>query len=303
MQRADSSETNIIQVGRWLENRARFSERKREWKEAIRYWALLLQRSTRDAQAGVEKLAAIHYRLGLAHRMVNNPSKAIYHLKYSVRLNASEPRYYDAFGRAFLSGGHWNIAKAQFEKAIKLAPENPIYVRQYAWVLHMMGRKDEALYFSEKALKMRPTSLESRLVFARILMDSALIFQALVLLSSIKRPSLRVRRYVEECREKLDATFEGLVLRLVRRGMRADGHPFHLKDVWQAEQIWMRYCLAHAGYPFEQSDPQVWAAAIICFVYHQKFQMVDFEKFLADFKVSSIQMWPCLKRLQETQAA
>jgi len=293
----------VVQVDLWLEKKAKLSERNKQFKEATLYWDKLLRRLTRT-DGDVIKLAAIHYRLGLAHRALKDHLKSLYHLKYSIRLNASEARYYEAFGRAFLSGGHWRVAKAQFEKAVSLDPKNITYLRQYAWTLLMMGRKDDARLYTLKALKLKPHDRESQWSLVRIYMESEMFLQALELLRQMAREKPKSRRIllcIEECQAKLETTFEGNVLRCLRDGMKCDGQPFSIKDLRRAENLWIEYCLERRLKPESQPNPAVWAAALawfVLYIYHPQVQE-DFDLWLNRFGVGSHELWPCIKNLQE----
>ncbi|MBN8554269.1 MAG: hypothetical protein J0L93_02395 [Deltaproteobacteria bacterium] len=310
----------LISLNAWLEQKARNSEKKRHYKDAISRWDNLLIRMTRvsansdsssvggAAAADVSELAQIHYRLGMAHRALKDLSKSIYHLKYSIRLDSSVPRYYEAFGKAHLAEGHWLVAQEQFEKAVSLDPKNRIYLRQYAWVLMMMGRKDEARSFSMKALSLKPSDKESQWHLVRIYMESEMPLHAYELLKIMKRGAKRdqkrVEELLEECRNKLEGTFEGSVIRCLRAGMKCDGKPFTIAQLREAEQMWKDYCLSKYFRKEAQGLPNVWAAAAAWLVYYLNHEAdssftADADFIFSRFAASSVEVWPCIKRLQE----
>jgi tetratricopeptide (TPR) repeat protein len=293
----------VIFLNQWLDESARSSEKLRHFKEAAHYWSHLLQRLTYQSSIehiDVTRLAAIHYHLGLAHRALNDDRKSLYHLKYSVRLNSTEARYYDAFGRAFLSGGHWRIAKAQFEKAIRLDPKNVAYLRQAAWVLLMMGRKSEALVYARKAFELQKNK-DSLFALVRVYMEMNMYLQALQLLKTAKR-TRRVVNLIEECVDKLELTAEGAVMKCLRKGITCDGNPFSLWDLRKAEEVWIEFCVAKMGQPIERVLPNVWAAALSWFVLYSRdpnsFESLD--QIATRFGATSLEIWPRLKDLQES---
>jgi tetratricopeptide (TPR) repeat protein len=303
--------TKTIHLNDWLQQKARSSEKKRQFKEAIDCWDRLLKRMTRASgkeAADVSDLAQIHYRLGMAHRALKDHNKSIYHLKYSIRLDSSVPRYYEAFGKAYLSGGHWRVAKAQFEKAVSLDPKNRVYLRQYAWVLMMMGKKEEARSFSMKALSLKPTDRESQWNLVRIYMECEMYVHAQQLLKimerSWKRDLDRVEFLLQECRDKLEASFEGAVMKCLRKGMKCDGDPFTLAQLRDAEKLWIDYCLSKFFKRDAQNIPHIWAAALTWFVFYfdtskKSSFMEEMDFIFSRFGASSVEVWPCIKRLQE----
>ncbi|MDB5037839.1 MAG: Tetratricopeptide repeat [Bacteriovoracaceae bacterium] len=298
-----SVEPALVILNQWLEEKARISEKQHLFRDAIYFWNRLLKRMTRQSSEGnidVSQLAAIHYRLGLAHRALDDNRKSIYHLKYSVRLNSSEPRYYEAFGRAFLSGGHWRVAKAQFEKAIKLDPQNVTYLRQYAWVLLMMGKKNEALTFARRAYQIQ-SNKDSLMSLVRVYMELDMFLQALQLLKKAGKTQ-RVMRLVEECQSKLEATAEGAVLRCLRKGMLCDAKPFSLWDLRLAEKLWIEFCMTKTDARFEQSMPNIWAAALAWVVLYVRTagESVELDLLANRFGATSVEIWPRIKNIQES---
>lgn len=296
-----AKESSVVSIVGWLNDAARSSEKLKRYKDAARFWNSLLRRLTFESSLthiDVTRLAAIHYRLGLAHRALNDDRKSLYHLKYSTRLNSSEPRYFEAFGRAFLSGGHWRVAKAQFEKAIKLDPKNVTYLRQTAWVLLMMGRKSEALNYARRAYELNPTR-ESCLALVRVQMEMDHILQALRLLRTLKRTK-RVSQLMEECFEKLDLTFEGAVLKCLRKGIVCDGHPFSLWHLRRAEEFWIDFCSNRDSVTTgSRGLPNVWAAAVACYVlYSSSSKEFSLDDIAVRFGATTLEIWPRLKDVQ-----
>ena len=300
----------LVEMRNWLDAKARSFERKRNYRDAISYWERLLIQLTRTSYSrtvDVSDLAAIHYRLGLAHRAMRDPMKSIHHLKYSIRLNSSEPRYYEAFGKAFLSGGHWKVAKSQFERAIRLDPQNPTYLRQYAWVLLMMGKKELARSYAEKAFVLKPRDREGRWHLIRVYMECGLYFHAARLLKRFKVKESEVERrlqLLQECREREDSTFEGLVIHFLRRGMRVDGRPFDLLDFRRAEFLWETFCLSsHRDSKENFSQPHIWAAAVAAIVFSERKRekYFDMTYVFDQFSAGSVDVWPLMKRIQENK--
>lgn len=295
-----------IDVTAWLERKARECEKNKLYREATVYLSKLLARLTRTASAtsiDVTDLAAIHYRLGLAHRALRDSSKSLYHLKYSIRLNAHEPRYYEAFGKAFLSGGHWRVAKTQFEQAVQLDPKNAIYLRQYAWVLLMMGQKAEALSYAKKALQLKPADKENHLIVVRAYMESGMYLDAVAHLKRLSISSPKIKTLLKDCYEKLEGSFDGSVLWWLKKGLLCDGRPFTIKDLRTAEAHWIQFCLHTKSHERVVQQPVVWAAALSWLVHYKNetpaFENSDSSFILERFNVASVDVWPMIKKLSE----
>lgn len=301
---------NVILFRRWLEQRARHLEKQRDHRGTVEVLNKLLKALTRTTYAQrvrVETLASIHYRLGLAHRALNDSTKSLAHLKTSIQLNSSEPRYYEAFGKAYLSGGHWRVAKTQYERALSLDPKNAACIRQYAWVLMMMGKKDEARMYSLRALRLNPSSREGQWHLIRIYMESELFLQALLLLKCLKRKKgeeQKIAQLIEECKSKLEATFEGSVLRIMREGLRSisDDVEFSIPLWREAERLWIDFCISKTGYRRQGWDtkPHIWAAAVAYLaILNDPKQDMPSDDLFARFQATSVEVWPCIRHLQE----
>jgi pentatricopeptide repeat protein len=235
--------------------------------------------------------------------------KSLYHLKYSIRLDDSEPRYYHAFGRAFLRGGQLGVAKTQFERAVRLDPKNPIYLRQYSWLLLMIGKKTEARLYAKKAVELAPEDLKARWCLVRAYMESRMYAHALNLLKQMRQnPGVEVdsrfRYAIDECQFRLNQSPEGAVIRMIRQGMRIDGHPFHMKHFRWAEQAWLDYCAVERPHRSRALLP-AYAAAIswLSLDDQEADQPGCFETVLERFKTSSQEVWPVIKKFQDFWAA
>lgn len=295
-----------IDMTEWLDRKARNHERKREFRQAISIWARLLGLLTHAPKAegaDVTRLAAIHYHLGMNHQALKDNMKSIYHLKYSIRLNASEPRYYQAFGKAYLQGGHWQVAKTQFEKAVRLDPKNSSYLRQYSWVLLMMGKKEEAKFYAKKAFEILPTEIKNQWCYVRALMESKFYLQAIQVLKKMDDPESkdRINFLIGDCAARAECLIDGLVLRYLKTAMKFDAKPFHLAHYRAAEELWVRFCSYEKPIQGDPSLAQAYAAAVawVC-LERGALLPVDFgfEDLLLRFSTNSTELWPILKRVR-----
>ena len=55
--------------------------------------------------------------------------------------------------RLAVDGRNLDKAEQMSKRTIKAEPDNPYYLDTYAWILHRMGRDDEARPYIEKAIQ------------------------------------------------------------------------------------------------------------------------------------------------------
>lgn len=299
---------NAVDFCKWIEQRARSFEKKRMFRESIHYWSKLLKALTQSHDsdlADVSRLAAIHYRLGVNHQALKENSKSIYHLKYSIRLDASEPRYYEAFGRAFLRGGHLAVARIQFERAVRLDPKNSEYLRQYSRVLMLLGKLPESRLYARRALELSPQDPKIIWNLVRIYFESRMYFHALSILKRLElnpERSAKIQEVKRQCLYQLDQTLEGKVMSALRRGMKMDGKPFHLKHFRMAEQLWIEYSLMENPARSVRIKANVWAAALSLVTLNssqESFEMSSLDDLLIRFSTDSLQVWPAINKLSQ----
>lgn len=303
-----NADQNAVDFCKWIEGRARSFEKRRMYRESIQCWSKLLRALTKSHNAevaDVSRLAAIHYRLGVNHQALKENSKSLYHLKYSIRLDASEPRYFEAFGKAFLRGGHLTVARIQFERAVRLDPTNVEYLRQYSMVLMLLGKLPEARLYARRALELSPS--DSKLVWnlIRIYYESRMYFHTLSLLRRMPCTADRkakIEQVKKECLFHIDRTLEGQVMSSLRKGMRLDGVPFHLGHFRSAEQLWIEFSLMENPGRSRRIKPHVWAAALSLVVLNSSSAETDsvaLDDLLIRFSTDSIQVWPAINKLSQ----
>jgi tetratricopeptide (TPR) repeat protein len=201
------------------------------------------------------------------------------------------------------------VAKTQFERAISLDPQNIACLRQYSWVLMMMDKKEEARLFSLKALRLNPSSRESQWHLIRIYMESEMYLQALLLLKCLRRKKGeedKTAHLIDECKSKLEFTFEGSVLRILREGIRAaSGHADFSIPLWrEAERIWVNFCISKAPYRRQrvENKPHIWAAAVayMVLINDPAIKYVEADEIFNRFQTTGVEVWPCIRHLQES---
>ncbi len=292
----------IIGLDSWIESKARLCEVRGDYPSALRFWNLLLKRmlNRRERErADVTKLAAIHYRLGIAHRALKDIRKSFHHLKYCVRLNSNEARYFDAFGQAYLSGGHWVVASEQFQRALKLEPSNPAILRRQAWVYLMLEKKELALRTVERALFLRPKSRESLILLARVHSELGNYLKAIEILTPLRVDS-KVQKILRLCRDRFLVSFAGATLSIAKRGMICEPAPFKLSDLRKAHQIWKAFCEFTPEQVLSVHLPNAWAAALAWYILCLRGADSDYlvENIAQRFGATGNDLWPCLLRMQ-----
>lgn len=292
-----------ISMAAWLRRRAQKLSKARDFAGLISCLTRLLRLLT-ASKADVADLARVHYQLGLAHRALRDHRKSLYHFKFSVRLNEGEAKYHQAFGKAFMTGGQLKVAQAQFEKALELAPQNPVYLRQYAWLLIIMGKKAQARRFALKALRETPMDPETLMIWIRVCLECEMFVAADLAIRKVKKirgSERRVATLESICREQLSVSFEGMTLKYLRSALDLSPQVFHIGDLRRAESIWKQVCISGVS-TYRVGKPQVWAAAMIYVVLYEKDPwMMSLEMLLEKFGTTTAELFPFVKRIQRFQ--
>lgn len=258
----------VIGVDSWLASRAHRAERRGELHKAVEYWRRLLSYGKSSGVLDDPELARIHFELGKLHTRLKNRIKSIYHLRASIRLHEDQPHYYEAFGRAFFSAGHWRIAKTQFQKATSLDPNNDQYWRQYALALFKLHQEGLAIRAAEKAVNLNPGEEKNHLLLAQFYAENFQWDKAREVLraagSEVKSVSM-IKTCQEALNRKYRLSLEGSVLNFLRRRMVLDGEPFTIFHLRKAESYWKDFCRSDKRIERKRTNMKlmrIWAAAL-----------------------------------------
>lgn len=72
-------------------------------------------------------------------------------------------------GQEALKTGNFAEARGEFEKAVRLAPNDAAAQSALGWVLAQAGESDKAVIHLRAALKLKPSLIEARLTLAGVL--------------------------------------------------------------------------------------------------------------------------------------
>lgn len=110
---------------------------------------------TSSDQTDVQKRAAIRLQLAIGYYEQHQNEVALDEIKQALQ---ADPNSSDAYGvRAliYMDMGESRLAEDNFQRAIKLAPNNPDLTNNYGWFLCQNGRAKESIGYFETTLKSR----------------------------------------------------------------------------------------------------------------------------------------------------
>ena len=117
--------------------------------------AIRAELPTRSDQTDNQKRAAIRMQLAVGYYQQHQMDVALDEIKQAL---LADPDLSDAYGvRAliYMDMGEMRLAEDNFQRAIKLAPNNPDFKNNFAWLLCQSGRERESIAYFEEALKNR----------------------------------------------------------------------------------------------------------------------------------------------------
>ncbi len=117
--------------------------------------AMRTELPTRSDQTDNQKRAAIRMQLAVGYYQQHQMDVALDEIKQALLV---DPDLSDAYGvRAliYMDMGEMRLAEDNFQRAIKLAPNNPDFKNNFAWLLCQSGREGQSIAYFEEALKNR----------------------------------------------------------------------------------------------------------------------------------------------------
>ena len=109
--------------------------------------------ATSSDQTAFQKRAAIRLQLAIGYYEKHQNEVALDEIKLALQ---ADPNSADAYGvRAliYMDMGESRLADDNFQRAIKLAPNNPDLTNNYGWFLCQNGREKDAITYFEATLK------------------------------------------------------------------------------------------------------------------------------------------------------
>lgn len=106
--------------------------------------------------------AMIHYLNGIGHLNKQNYDKGIKAINRAIDMQPDDNTQaladmYSALGDAYNSARNYTESDSAYEKALKLAPDNPSVLNNYSYYLSVRGKRlDDAEKMSKRSLELRP---------------------------------------------------------------------------------------------------------------------------------------------------
>ena len=94
---------------------------QKKYEDAIR---LFQQELNLHTQLSYTKLSSLHYNLGRSLYMIGNDLEALFEFQKGMTIGPDFEDIHTIIGGIYLSRYYWNLAQAEFEKAIDLEPGN-----------------------------------------------------------------------------------------------------------------------------------------------------------------------------------
>jgi hypothetical protein len=169
----------------------------------------------------------------------------------------------------------------------------------------LLGKLPEARLYARRALELSPQDPKLIWNLVRIYFESRMYFHSLSVLKRLPVSTeweARIERLRRECLFHIEQTLEGRVMSALRRGMRLDGQPFHVKHFRMAEQLWIEFSLMENPARSRKIKPQVWAAALSLVTLNlarEKSGEDALDDLLMRFSTDSIQVWPAVSKLSQ----
>lgn len=111
--------------------------------------AVTQQQATSDQR----QRAKVHTELGSLYLRDGKPAVALEEVRAGLRADAEYPPAYNLLGMIHMYLKEDRLAEENFERAYRLAPQDPEIANSYGWFLCQNGRESRALEYFQQALR------------------------------------------------------------------------------------------------------------------------------------------------------
>jgi len=197
-----------------------------DWYEARRGWSASREDSIRSGMALAERAIQMdpndpsgYMALGNLLFLVGQPKRAVEARRKAIKL---APNDFTVIAGLAARLGYWGgeqEAVELFERAIRLSPKNPWWVPAgYGFVLHLVGRKEEAVAALKRAIDQKPRNATAQARLAAVYADLGRMNEAKAAAKEAKRlnPKFTASRFMKSYSlndPKRDAWYTALFLR------------------------------------------------------------------------------------------
>ena len=110
---------------------------------------------TSSDQTDGQKRAAIRLQLAIGYYEQHQNEVALDEIKQALAADPNSADAYSVRALIYMDMGESRLAEDNFQRAIKLAPNNPDLTNNYGWYLCQNGREKEAIAYFDTTLKNR----------------------------------------------------------------------------------------------------------------------------------------------------
>ena len=110
---------------------------------------------TRSDQTDNQKRAAIRMQLAVGYYQQRQLNVALDEIKQALMSDPDLPDAYGVRALIYMDKGEMRLAEDNFQRAIKLAPNDPDFKNNFAWLLCQSGREKQSIPYFEEALRNR----------------------------------------------------------------------------------------------------------------------------------------------------
>lgn len=110
---------------------------------------------TSSDQSEIQRRAEIRMQLAIGYFQQKQFSVALDEIKQALQLDPSYADAYSVRGLIYMEMGESALAQDNFQRAMKLAPNNPDLNNNYGWFLCQNGQEKQSIAYFDAALKSR----------------------------------------------------------------------------------------------------------------------------------------------------
>jgi type IV pilus assembly protein PilF len=107
---------------------------------------------TASDQTEIQRRAQIRLQLAIGYYTQNQLPTALDEIKQALAIDPNLPDAYGVRGLIYMDMGENALAEENFQRAFKLAPNNPDNSNNYGWFLCRNGREKESIAYFERAV-------------------------------------------------------------------------------------------------------------------------------------------------------
>jgi type IV pilus assembly protein PilF len=111
--------------------------------------------TTASDQTENQKRAEVRLQLAIGYYTQNQLSTALDEIKQALAIDPNLADAYSVRGLVYMEMGETRLAEDNFQRALKLAPNNPDLSNNFGWFLCQNGREKESIRYFEAAIANR----------------------------------------------------------------------------------------------------------------------------------------------------